>query len=379
MVRPMKRVFLILFFIAACDLYGDDQMRAVQQQLKDQGFFYGEVDGESGPETAAAIRRYQIRNGLEVTGALNPETLASLKAPGGTPVPATQPAQLPAQPAQPPEQPAPQSQEPNVSSEDRQFLRQTNPVTPAAPPDRYVGAVTPAPATQTVPAGFGAFYARTPYENAPEEVQVETLRRAQSSLFRYGYYRAPVDGQPGPETERSLLLFQQHAGLAPHRPPGHGYAGGVALAPGPRRLRSGPAVAVLSATAAGDLGSLAHGHRQFTARRGRKNVKSRGFLLCLCAFAAFGCATARKVEKPPQEAQQRPPQVIGTVALVNPALGFALVDVEGMEYPGVGVALESFAGGKQTAILMVSPEKNRPFIIADIVKGMPNKGDLVYQ
>ena len=136
-------------------------------------------------------------------------------------------------------------------------------------------------------------------------------------------------------------------------------------------------MAILSAAPAGNLGSLAHGRFTAPHRQGRKGVKSRRFLLCLCAFAAFGCATTRK--KPLEAARQSPPQVIGTVALVNPALGFALVDVEGVEYPGVGIALESFAGGKQTAILMVSPEKNRPFIIADIVKGMPNKGDLVYQ
>ena len=75
----------------------------------------------------------------------------------------------------------------------------------------------------------------------------------------------------------------------------------------------------------------------------------------------------------------RVPQIVGTITLVNPALGFVLVDVRAFEYPAVGLALKCFADGKETAILMVSPEKNRPFIIADIVKGTPNKGDLVYQ
>ncbi len=103
-------------------------------------------------------------------------------------------------------------------------------------------------------------------------------------------------------------------------------------------------------------------------------------LLCLCALAVGGCAIAPKRQKPPLAIQPpRPPQLIGTVALVNPALGFVLVDVGVSDYPAVGVALKTFAVGKETAILMVSPEKNRPFIIADIVKGAPNKGDLVYQ
>lgn len=94
-----------------------------------------------------------------------------------------------------------------------------------------------------------------------------------------------------------------------------------------------------------------------------------------------GCATAsKKKPKPPVAAlPPRVPQVVGTITLVNPALGFVLVDVRAFEYPPVGVALKSFADGKETAILMVSPEKNRPFIIANIVKGTPGKGNMVYQ
>ncbi len=98
----------------------------------------------------------------------------------------------------------------------------------------------------------------------------------------------------------------------------------------------------------------------------------------LCA-----CAAPRPKPKPPVAAVQPParhvPQLIGTITLVNSSLHFVLVDVRAFEYPTVGIALESFADGKETAILTVSPEKNRPFIIADIVKGMPNRGDLVYE
>ena len=51
----------------------------MQQTLKRQGFYYGAVTGEKNTETTAAIRRYQIRNGLQVTGELNDETLRSVK------------------------------------------------------------------------------------------------------------------------------------------------------------------------------------------------------------------------------------------------------------------------------------------------------------
>ena len=56
----------------------DDQLRNVQTELKSLGFFYGEVSGQPSSETTSAIRRYQIRNGLDVTGSLNAETLAAL-------------------------------------------------------------------------------------------------------------------------------------------------------------------------------------------------------------------------------------------------------------------------------------------------------------
>ena len=54
-------------------------IESVQQALKDQGFYYGEITGETNANLSAAIRRYQIRNGLEVNGELNSETLRSLR------------------------------------------------------------------------------------------------------------------------------------------------------------------------------------------------------------------------------------------------------------------------------------------------------------
>ena len=66
-------VFLLLLpLLLAVSAFADDQLRSVQNALKTQGFFYGEVSGQASPETTAAIRRYQIRNGLEVTGTVIP-------------------------------------------------------------------------------------------------------------------------------------------------------------------------------------------------------------------------------------------------------------------------------------------------------------------
>src|SRR5690242_1843448 len=63
----------------------DELIRSVQQQLKDKGFYYGQVTGVPGEETSAAIRRYQIRFGLKVNGEMDQETLDSIGVTGHTP------------------------------------------------------------------------------------------------------------------------------------------------------------------------------------------------------------------------------------------------------------------------------------------------------
>ena len=60
---------------------------------------------------------------------------------------------------------------------------------------------------------------------------------------------------------------------------------------------------------------------------------------------------------------------------MNAELGFVLVDVGSLYAPQAGTALKSFHGTEETGVLAVSPEKQRPFIVADIVKGAPKVGD----
>lgn len=62
-----------------------DQIRDMQQKLNQQGFSAGQVDGLWGPNTSAALRRYQARNGLQQTGELDQKTLAVLGANSATP------------------------------------------------------------------------------------------------------------------------------------------------------------------------------------------------------------------------------------------------------------------------------------------------------
>jgi peptidoglycan hydrolase-like protein with peptidoglycan-binding domain len=82
------RLLPLLFLWSIGGLFADAQIAAVQEILKSRGFYHGEVNGENNNETAAAITRFQVRGGLEVTGALNEETLRLL---GLQPVQAVEP------------------------------------------------------------------------------------------------------------------------------------------------------------------------------------------------------------------------------------------------------------------------------------------------
>src|SRR6476620_10219870 len=75
----MKITTTAVIFMGSMMLMQADQIvESVQQALKDEGFYYGEVNGDMNANLTAAIRRYQIRNGLQVSGELNDETLRSL-------------------------------------------------------------------------------------------------------------------------------------------------------------------------------------------------------------------------------------------------------------------------------------------------------------
>ena len=76
-----------------------EQVKAVQQALKDKGFDPGEVDGAMGPQTQAALRDYQTKEGLKATGTADAETMAKLTAavsmPAASPKDATSPGAKP--------------------------------------------------------------------------------------------------------------------------------------------------------------------------------------------------------------------------------------------------------------------------------------------
>jgi len=58
--------------------HADELISAVQTRLKTGGFYFGEINGLYDSDTAAAVTRYQIRNGLRITGQLDDQTSYAL-------------------------------------------------------------------------------------------------------------------------------------------------------------------------------------------------------------------------------------------------------------------------------------------------------------
>jgi peptidoglycan hydrolase-like protein with peptidoglycan-binding domain len=201
---------IILFTRAA---WADDEMRNVQTELKNQGFYYGEIDGKLSSETSASIKRYQIRNGLEVTGTLTRQTLESLGVVRPEARPSSPPTSTPA-PATPEARPPTHLRRESTEQEsDRSFLRREENSRPRSDDPSIVSPPVPLDPTPAPGEEYEVVFERTPYATAPREVQEITLRKAQTLLAREGFYRDDIDGAPGPATEEALLIYQRRIGL----------------------------------------------------------------------------------------------------------------------------------------------------------------------
>jgi peptidoglycan hydrolase-like protein with peptidoglycan-binding domain len=197
--KLLAAVFVFLALRSAA--MADSAIESAQQKLKDSGFYYGEINGKKDADTTAAVRRYQIRNGLQITGELNTETLQSLGLTSKpAPTPATRPAQTPG--PTPPgfleETPAPQ----------------TTPVPrPAPQPPADTQDVPEPPSPPRVESAH--VFSDTPYDVAPPQVQQDIVSRAQIILMRQGYYRDEIDGAYGPAMNFALRNYQARFGLRP--------------------------------------------------------------------------------------------------------------------------------------------------------------------
>jgi peptidoglycan hydrolase-like protein with peptidoglycan-binding domain len=188
MKRPL--LCLVVTLCAVGLVQADETIRSLQQTLKEQGFYYGTVTGDKSAETTAAIRRYQIRNGLQVTGELNEETLRSIKSSSNSVAAASRPDSKSAA-----------SQPNSVRPEASARLSQSWPPRSFSQPDRPL---------ETNPS-----YAASFYQGALLRVNRRIIAGAQYQLMSRGYYRGRVDGKYGSQTAFALRAFQSRAGLPP--------------------------------------------------------------------------------------------------------------------------------------------------------------------
>jgi peptidoglycan hydrolase-like protein with peptidoglycan-binding domain len=151
----------------------------------------------------AAIRRYQIRNGLQVSGELNDETLRSLGIKSsGSSRPATK-AASPTPPAG-----AMPSEPPSDDTDNGSRAPAVQPFS-NAPPGQQVFPSNPiGPASSP-----GTVFAGTPFQAAPPGVQRNVIVSAQIVLARYGLYREQIDGIYGSAMELSLRAYQARTRL----------------------------------------------------------------------------------------------------------------------------------------------------------------------
>jgi peptidoglycan hydrolase-like protein with peptidoglycan-binding domain len=206
----MKTIFVLgCFLMWSVVAWADDFTRAVQQRLKDRGFYYGDVDGQSGSETSAAIRRYQIRYGLKVNGELNQETLNSLGLSAGN---------LPAAPATTPRIPGTNQQNPGARANPTPDVTPRNQA-PSNGDEEYVDPRNYSPNGQYQPhtetTNYRGMYAGTLYAGAPDQIQQSVMQAVQNQLARWGFYRGEIDGQPGTDTRRAIRDFQEQIGIWP--------------------------------------------------------------------------------------------------------------------------------------------------------------------
>jgi len=77
----MKRFLFRWLALGLClgSVQADETVRQLQAQLKQAGFYQGQSTGVYDEETATAVSRYQIRNGLAITGRMDAATLSALR------------------------------------------------------------------------------------------------------------------------------------------------------------------------------------------------------------------------------------------------------------------------------------------------------------
>jgi peptidoglycan hydrolase-like protein with peptidoglycan-binding domain len=188
-----KPATIILAMALAQLAQADTTVQQAQEELKEQGYYFGQINGEKNADTTAAIRRFQIRSGLPVTGELDEQTLRTLHS--GTASASATTTTTP---------------QPHATEDSSATKGQLAPVTPPAE-DGQPYRAQPAPSQSAA-----SIFSNTPYEMAPPELQQQVVVGAQTLLRRRGFYKGASDGVFSPNLEFSIRAFQSRLGIQPN-------------------------------------------------------------------------------------------------------------------------------------------------------------------
>lgn len=72
------RWLAFILVLVTATAFADEQVRQVQEELRKRNLFFGDIDGQTTPELANALKHYQARKGFQATGTITDETATSL-------------------------------------------------------------------------------------------------------------------------------------------------------------------------------------------------------------------------------------------------------------------------------------------------------------
>lgn len=169
-MKAFLLVLVLAMLTGVANVSADESVRAAQARLKTEGFYFNEPSGTLDADTSAAISRYQIRNGLQITGQLDAATAKALG------VRATTASAKPAAPESGSWQ--------QLRKSDQRFLERLESTKPGRKPGQVAAAETSAaPAT------------RAPASTPPQQSRTETSTKRTSPAMEPSAGSSGADGQ----------------------------------------------------------------------------------------------------------------------------------------------------------------------------------------
>jgi peptidoglycan hydrolase-like protein with peptidoglycan-binding domain len=192
---------LASFFAASGAAHGEGSVRSVQEALRQRGYYPGNPTGNLDEETRGALRRFQIREGLPVTGQIDAATATALEnvPVAGVPGPSAGSTAAPREiiPGIPPTGIPERERARSVVQEDREFLANLeDAVRPEAAPKAPVSGLPPGNPPLPEP--------RQPQREPRAEAPAIATAIGNDDVQRFVQRYIRASEEPTPDTELAL-------------------------------------------------------------------------------------------------------------------------------------------------------------------------------